>query len=292
MIEQIYITTQGRRLWALGQTGVEVHFTRVQVGDGKLQAGQDITQLTALIHPRKYVPIAAKEVIDSMVSIGIQITNADQTEEIMFREIGIWANDPDVGEILYAVGNAGDKAELIPKPDVQRIDYQLALMLSMGNASNISFEYQPSMIFATKVEVGLIHDDVTLQLQAQNVAIQQQLAAQDTRINEEIDEAIYAVRDRQRTLVPQPITLLADPAMWQPFASPYTSDAYQQTLMIPGLTVADGFFIGYLYKDKEIRQSAGLSALETTVDGQLTFVCATLPESDITVIFTRVEVNP
>ena len=160
MIEQLYVTTQGRHLWALGQTGVEINFTRAQIGDGELMPGQDITQLTALIHPRKYIPIAAKEVIDTVTSISVQITNADLTEGFSFREIGIWANDPDNGEILYAVGNAYDKAEWIPLPSVQRIDYLLALLLTMDNAPNVTIEYHPSSIFLSKDEAALLQSKI------------------------------------------------------------------------------------------------------------------------------------
>ncbi|MBR0035336.1 MAG: hypothetical protein IJP54_06640, partial [Synergistaceae bacterium] len=51
------LTVQGRNLIAKALTGKELLFTRAYVGDGVLRSGQDPAALTALISPKKELPI-------------------------------------------------------------------------------------------------------------------------------------------------------------------------------------------------------------------------------------------
>ncbi|MEV2679419.1 hypothetical protein ABND25_20210 [Paenibacillus larvae] len=50
------MTTKGRNLQAKAQTGVELKYTRVGIGDGQL-AGQSIMTLNKLINEKKSLPI-------------------------------------------------------------------------------------------------------------------------------------------------------------------------------------------------------------------------------------------
>ncbi|MCY9526592.1 phage tail protein, partial [Paenibacillus larvae] len=108
------MTTKGRNLQAKAQTGVELKYTRVGIGDGQL-AGQSILALNKLINEKKTLPITKINIQTAgKAVIGTVLSNQEVTTGFYFREIGIYAQDPDEGEILYAYGNSEENAEYIP----------------------------------------------------------------------------------------------------------------------------------------------------------------------------------
>ena len=165
MIDKLYITHAGRRLSALAHAGEPLRFTRVELGEGALPDGQDIAQLTALISPVMSRPIAGILPDENKATINVQISNAELSRGFSFAEIGIWAVDPEGGEALYAVGNAGTNADWMPTPDVAPMDYLLALMLTVGGADNVHVNYDASLIWMTKQEGDALRSDLKAALE-------------------------------------------------------------------------------------------------------------------------------
>ena len=145
----LIITNKGLALQAKAQIGAELNFTRIGVGDGTL-GGQPIPNLTSLINEKMSLTITKLKVLSAgKAVVGGVLSNQDVTTGFYFREIGVFAMDPDEGEILYCYGNAGSGAEYIPPgggPDV--IEKQIDLVMIIGNASNVSAEI-PSEVYAT-----------------------------------------------------------------------------------------------------------------------------------------------
>lgn len=146
----ILFTNLGRALQAKAQTGVQLNFTRIGVGDGQL-SGQDISELTALIHETKSLTITRFRVLTGgKASVGGVLTNEGLVTGFYWREIGLFATDPDLGEILYCYGNAGALAEYIPAGGGSEIlEKQVAIVSIVGNAANVSATIDQSLIWAS-----------------------------------------------------------------------------------------------------------------------------------------------
>lgn len=134
----IYLTNGGRRLLSLAQTGEQLIFTRFQLGDGTL-TGLEIER-TALVSPKDDLEIARLRVNgDGTCTIGA-IRDADAPGGYYFRELGLWAQDPENegAEILYAYGNAGDSADYLPAAGgAEIVEKAINLIVSIGNAENV-----------------------------------------------------------------------------------------------------------------------------------------------------------
>lgn len=147
----IMITNRGKALQAKAQTGVELHYTRFRIGDGQL-GGRPISDLNGLINPVLSLPITKLEARPGgRAVVGTVMTNQDVTKGFYLREIGIFAQDPDVGEILYCYGNAGETADYIPaKGGSNIIEEPIDISTIVGNASNVTASIDNSLVYVSK----------------------------------------------------------------------------------------------------------------------------------------------
>ncbi|PAQ15080.1 hypothetical protein CD798_08540 [Bacillaceae bacterium SAOS 7] len=148
----LLLTNKGRNLQTKAQTGVAIHFTRMAIGDGSL-GGTSIIELNDLKNERKSMPIAKLKVLTvGQAIVGSVLSNQDITAGFYFREIGIFATDPDVGEILYCYGNAGATADYIPagaEGGTDLIEKTIGVTTLVGNTANVTATINQSLIFET-----------------------------------------------------------------------------------------------------------------------------------------------
>ncbi|WP_372011079.1 phage tail protein [Paenibacillus chitinolyticus] len=149
------LTNKGRNLQAKAQTGVTLNYTRMGVGDGQL-GGQSIPVLTKLIGEKKSLAISKLKIqTQGRAVIGAVLSNQDVTTGFYFREIGIYAQDPDEGEILYCYGNAGTNAEYIPPVGgADIIEKSIDAIVIVGNAANVTAEIDKSLVFASQNDLA------------------------------------------------------------------------------------------------------------------------------------------
>jgi hypothetical protein len=146
----IQITNVGRALQAKAQTGVPLVFTRMRIGSGTITS-QQIADLTSLIQPQMWLTLN-KSVAQTGGKhiVGAAFSNAEVLTGFYFREIGVFAQDPTAGEILYCYGNAGSVAEYIPAAGGSDIlERQLDIITLIGNATNVSATIDETLVFAT-----------------------------------------------------------------------------------------------------------------------------------------------
>ncbi|GKS13308.1 hypothetical protein YDYSY3_43080 [Paenibacillus chitinolyticus] len=145
------LTNKGRNLQAKAQTGVTLNYTRMGVGDGQL-GGQSIPVLTKLIGEKKSLAISKLKIqTQGRAVIGAVLSNQDVATGFYFREIGIYAQDPDEGEILYCYGNAGTNAEYIPPVGgADIIEKSIDAIVIVGNAANVTATIDSSLVYATQ----------------------------------------------------------------------------------------------------------------------------------------------
>lgn len=157
---QLVLTRDGIELQAKVQSGTLLKFTRVGVGDGALREGQHLNTLTNLINYKTSFPINdIKTQGDGTSIIQTVITNKDIEEGFFLREIGLYAEDPDKGEILYCVANTGMYADFLPPKTLNSVDIILDLITIVGNAENVVIKMDDSLVYVTREEFNNLAGD-------------------------------------------------------------------------------------------------------------------------------------
>lgn len=136
------LTTQGRNLIAKALTGKELCFTRAYVGDGTLRSGQDPAALTALISPKKELPIQSMNLTGAIgtAEVVLEMSNKNLAQGFFVREYGLFARDPDTQrEVLYSYCNKGNEAGYLEGDNgTDQIAYSLSLVTVVDQAPNVT----------------------------------------------------------------------------------------------------------------------------------------------------------
>ncbi|WP_303926953.1 hypothetical protein [Subdoligranulum variabile] len=134
------ITDKGLALLAKVQMGEKLTFSKIGIGSGTLPGTKTIRSLTEMVQPVMDVTITRKKINeDQTVTIGGIFNNTDVQQEFYFRELALYAIDPNVGEILYCYGNAGNGAELIPAHDTQTLVEKIVdIVTYIGDATEVN----------------------------------------------------------------------------------------------------------------------------------------------------------
>lgn len=127
------LTTAGKALLAKAQAGqTSIQITKAQTGSGSYSSGENIEGRTALKNPKQTFPIQNKVISDAenTVILKIAITNKSEEETLStgydITEFGIFAQDPQKGEILYSIATASTSdyiADYVSILDVFDIKY-------------------------------------------------------------------------------------------------------------------------------------------------------------------------
>ena len=118
------ITTRGLQLIAkLVGAEAQMEFTAVKVGTGHPEEGEDPSSLIHLVEYKMDGMIAEygydDETKDAYVTM--QLTNTEIESGFVMTEIGVYARDPDLGEILYAYLDLSDDPNHIMPAETGRI---------------------------------------------------------------------------------------------------------------------------------------------------------------------------
>ena len=149
-IEGYKLTNKGNALQIKVEAGkCKLNITKLKLGSGT--ASGDIVNLTDLVQVEQTVPISKIEVVDDYTCrITGLVTNQGLNKTYYIREIGLYAQDPDDGEILYLV--AVDKnPDVMPADNYQMIiSQEFNIDVVVSNVDSVNVTSQP---------VHLITDD-------------------------------------------------------------------------------------------------------------------------------------
>ena len=230
------ITTAGLIVLAKGVAGQKINYTKIVLGDGYLEEGQTPRTLTGVVSPKATVDITKLKINgDGTVAVGGIFTNGDETEGFYYRELGLYAEDPDpeVGEVLYCYGNCGDLAEWIPPSGGATIvEKTIDIVTAIGTATNVT-AYIPADAYATKEDYET-YKAIALAAQAiANEAIEIARQAVQTA-----NEAKQATIDLNKA-VTQNTSKIA--TLWDAVFSDITSNPFQITFVdLTGITLKSG----------------------------------------------------
>ncbi|HID0769588.1 TPA: hypothetical protein ACXC99_003685 [Clostridium botulinum] len=141
IFKNMYITEKGISLYAKAQAGQQINFTKLQIGSGQIENRNPMT-LTTLLEPQLDVPIVsiiANSELKSAAIIG-KITNKNVKEAMYICELGLFANDPDEGEILYGYVSAGQYGDYYAPESQGPFNWEYQVNASIGNAANVTAE--------------------------------------------------------------------------------------------------------------------------------------------------------
>ena len=150
------LTNAGFQLLAECQAGKELHFSRVAMGDGSIQADENIRQMTAMKAEKMTLPILNIEVTGAGTTVMSAALRNDKLEKGFFcREVGIFATNSEGKEILYAYRNTGDESGYIPAgvgaAEVWDLTYDVATVVDQ--AENVTATIDGGIVYVTRNEL-------------------------------------------------------------------------------------------------------------------------------------------
>jgi hypothetical protein len=106
----------------------------------------DLADLCCLITERQTLAVQSVSRVDDAVSeIAVILTNAGLVTGYDLCELGVFATDPDLGEILYAVTNADDQGDYFPaEGGATLIEAELKLRTMIAAAAELNMVVNPA----------------------------------------------------------------------------------------------------------------------------------------------------
>ena len=142
----VMCTRRGLNVLSAGLTGERILFSRVAIGDGRLNVAtreeynRTVLNMTEMVNWQMDLPIAeCKNLGNGYMMLHVTKNNAEVPEGFFARERGVYAIDQQTGqEILYAYINTGDASSFIPSntgPVSKIIDFSVYTVIQ--NASKV-----------------------------------------------------------------------------------------------------------------------------------------------------------
>ena len=148
------ITVKGRNLLAkIVATKIPLTLSYIGLGDGLQEETEEVISLVNEIMKEEIESCKYNEK-EGQYYIRRVFTNAELEEGFYIREVGIYAIDPDEGEILYAYTNAGETGVDYFAPGKGKVIVKeiIEMATKFGNAENITVVIDPSTALVTEKE--------------------------------------------------------------------------------------------------------------------------------------------
>jgi hypothetical protein len=155
------ITNKGHALMAKIVAGTATpNFTKVSVSDYQYPGGTDYAALTAMTSIKQTSLVSAvSKINDASVKVSAALSNADLATGYYLRDIGLYAVDPQEGEILYSITTAITPDWIPPNNGVSASSILIDLITVVSNASNVSVDVDPNAT-ATVSQIQALEADI------------------------------------------------------------------------------------------------------------------------------------
>lgn len=131
-----------------GQCKLEL--TKIKLGDGT--EGLDaIETMTDLVGPKAVFGISSIVAKDGMCTVTGIISSSNVTAAFYAREWGLFAKDPDKGEILYMISLDPNPEPIPPKTAALKQAATYAMNIVVSNAANITVRIDPAGLVNTEM---------------------------------------------------------------------------------------------------------------------------------------------
>jgi len=156
MFQAPKLTNAGKALYYENIAGQALVFTKIKMGQGHLST--PIATMTDLVDEVVSLDVAITNEGDAYVNISGSFSNAGMTEGFYWREVGVFAADPNYPndrskDIMYCYQNAYDTADFIPAASVETVEKHITVPLIVGDAETVSCLLDPSLVYATHQDI-------------------------------------------------------------------------------------------------------------------------------------------
>lgn len=138
------ITEKGLALVNKVQAGsTKLEFTKISTGDGAYGDSEDVTGAISLKEKKQDFAISSISVVDNdTVKLRTVISNQGLETGYYIKEIGLYARDPDEGEILYSIAVAyQEQWDYLPsEKEMKQATITLDTFSSVANASEVTIQ--------------------------------------------------------------------------------------------------------------------------------------------------------
>ena len=150
------LTAAGRVLQAKVETGITLELTRIKLGDGT-ESLDSVDALTDLVSPKAILPISSA-VAEGQEAVITGVMSATQLSAGFYcREWGLFARDPDVGEILYMVTIDSVPEWLPSSTQAAQVAATYALKVAVANSTSITVNVDPQGLVNVRMLNETIH---------------------------------------------------------------------------------------------------------------------------------------
>lgn len=148
------LTKDGKALLAKAQAGkCAIQITKAQSGSGSYTSSEDISQRTALKTVKQTFPISNKVInTDSALVMKITMENSTLTAGYDITEFGVFASDPDKGEILYSIATASTSDYMPAYNGVVPSVINMSYYLEVANASTVTIKSAGALALQSDLE--------------------------------------------------------------------------------------------------------------------------------------------
>lgn len=156
MFQAPKLTDAGKNLYYRNMAGEGIKFTTIQLGNGTISG--PISAMTALVSAVVTIDAAVKNNAEQYADVSGHFSNAELEEGFYWREIGVFAADPDYPndrshDILYCYQNAYDTADFIPVASVETVEKNITVPIIVGDASTVSCTLSSSQVLVSEADL-------------------------------------------------------------------------------------------------------------------------------------------
>lgn len=146
------LTAAGRRLQAKVEAGMTLALTRMKLGSGQ-ETLDEVDELLDLVAVESEFPISSAQVSGEVCTVRGVFSTTSISHGFYCREWGIYAEDPDEGEILYAV-LIDEKPDWIPANAPTELTVTYCLNIAVANGTTIMAVIDPAGL----VDVDMLNE--------------------------------------------------------------------------------------------------------------------------------------
>lgn len=162
------LTEKGEALLAKMTQGSALEITHAEVGAGTVDASllKQQTSVSTMKQRATIEPVGYPE--EGMCALPVTITNEGLSAGYSAWQIGIFANDPDEGTVLFFIAQAEDIATGVPSPALMpSYKTQIIFHVEYGDADSVNVDVNPANVVSqaamenyVNAKVGTAKDDI------------------------------------------------------------------------------------------------------------------------------------
>ena len=146
------LTNSGLSLLLRAISGEQITFTRFKAGNGTAPSKPET--LTDLVNPLLTFGISAIDAeTEGYVTLTGSFDNTDVETDFRMKELGIFCEDANGDEYLYAYANDGDDAGLISSGSSSVLtEQEITMIVAIGQAEHVTARISASALYASKTD--------------------------------------------------------------------------------------------------------------------------------------------